>query len=139
MVDAYAEGGLMFKLILILLVALGFGLSQPRSRAVILDVASPVIDPIYGFITNRQLKQVIEDLEDFEERTGNLPYGGSGEFESWLRREYRDVKRRSDAWGNPFELVLEISVFTVTSAGPDEVFETEDDLAASGVRGVTEL
>ena len=129
----------MFKLILILLVALGFGLSQPRSRTVIVDAASPVIDPIYGFITNRQLKQIVEDIEDYEDRTGVLPYGRSGEFEAWLAREYKDEKRQVDAWGTPFELELGISDFTVTSAGPDEVLETEDDLAASGVRGVTDL
>jgi hypothetical protein len=78
-------------------------------------------------------------IEDYEDRTGILPYGRAGEFVAWMEREYTDEKRRTDAWGTPFELAQGISNFTVTSAGPDRVFETEDDLAASGVRGVTDL
>jgi len=138
-VDPYAEGALMFKIILILLVALGFGLSQPRSREVILNAASPVINPIYRFITDRQLKKIVEDIEVYEDRRGILPYGRAGEFETWIEREYKDEKRRTDAWGTPFVLELGITTFTVVSAGPDGVFQTEDDLTVSGVRGVRDL
>jgi hypothetical protein len=83
------------------------------------------------------LKRLIVDLEASEDDTGVLPFGRNGDFQQWVRKEYESEVRRSDAWGNSFELEIGISNFTVVSAGPDGEFKTEDDLTASGVRGVT--
>lgn len=127
----------MFKLFLIFLVAIGFGLSQPRSREVIVNALTPLGRPVYGFITNQQLKRLVADLEASENDTGVLPFGRNGDFQTWIRREYESERRRTDAWGNRFELVVGISNFTVVSPGSDGVFDTDDDLTASGIRGVT--
>jgi len=117
----------MGRLLLLLLVVLGVGLYRPDSRAIILDYASPLATPALRWMTNQELGQIMDDLEVVQGSGQAFP-SRPEEFDAWLNRRYPQEGSRMDAWGNRYRLSLSATHFRVTSAGPDGVFGTEDDI-----------
>jgi len=117
----------MGRLLLLLLVVLGIGLFRPDSRAVILDYASPLANPALRWMTNQELRQIVDDLEVVQGSGQQLP-ARAEEFDAWLNRRYPQESSRMDAWGTRYRLTLSATHFRVISAGPDGVFGTEDDI-----------
>ncbi len=123
----------MGKLILALILALALGLSFPSSRAVIVERAEPMLTPAYRWVTVQELNQIVDDLERHQDIRGPLP-SGRGEFDAWLNQRYPQPRSRHDAWGTRYQLRVVGERFQVISAGPDGVFDTEDDVIREGQR-----
>ena len=117
----------MGKLFLVLIVALGLGLSFPESRDVIVEHTRPLMNPASRWHTVQELSLMVEDLELHQETRGDLPRG-RGEFDAWLDRRYPRESSRHDAWGTRYRLEIQGDSFRVVSAGPDETFSTDDDI-----------
>ena len=116
---------------LILLVLLGFvaALYFPDSRAWVLDVASPALQPLYGWQTEQEMEEIADELRDYErENFGSLPTRRS--WPEWLE-ENNPPDRRVDAWGNSYFFQTRLDSFYIASAGPDRIYQTEDDLEIS--------
>lgn len=120
-----------------ILVALGVGLYFPQSREVILERARPLLVPAYRWMTSQEMVQIVDDLEVLQGSAGALPVQ-AGEFDQWLERRYPQENSRRDAWGTRYRLEATATGFRVRSAGPDEVFETEDDLIRVWERGTSQ-
>jgi len=121
------------KYIFYFLIALGAALYFPRSRAVITDVAEPVLTPVLRWGTTNEVERIVEDLQN-EVRTGRgLPQRGE-DFRRWMRENYQGESSRFDSWGSPYVLVLRRGSFQVLSPGPDGERGTPDDIAVSGER-----
>lgn len=57
------------------------------------------------------------------------PNGGCPTVNTLIAGDYLDEdKSTTDAWDNPFTIACEGTRVTVTSAGPDETFGTDDDI-----------
>lgn len=123
----------MGKLLLLIVLALGLGLTFPESRAVILEHSAPLLDPAYAWMTNQELAQIVEDLEVHQESRGGLP-AGRGEFDEWMEERYPQVGSREDGWGSHYRLEVTGESFRVISAGPSGEFGTDDDLSLQGAR-----
>ncbi len=121
------------KVFLLLLVALGVALYLPDSRARILGVVSPVMNPAYRWMSSQEMNQIVEDLRRHEQTRGSLPVR-FGEFDPWMDRRYPQDRSRIDSWGNRYRFQLVGEMIRVTSAGPDGEWGTEDDLMREGVR-----
>jgi hypothetical protein len=121
----------MGRLFLLLVVALGVGLYVPESRARILDVAGPMANPAYRWMSHQQMNQIVTDLEVVVGTGARLPVA-HGEFDRWLDQRYRQPRSRHDAWGVRYQLRPRGDSFDVVSAGPDQEFGTQDDLVRTG-------
>jgi hypothetical protein len=121
----------MGRLFLLLVLALGVGLFLPESRARILDVAGPMANPAYRWMSHQQMSQIVTDLEVVVGTGARLPLA-RGEFDGWLDQRYQQVRSREDAWGTRYQLRSRGESFDVVSAGPDREFGTDDDLVRTG-------
>lgn len=121
----------MFKFILILLVALAAAMYFPTSRAVVMDYASPLLNPAFRLATKAEIEKISRDLQTYERETGRLPE--ARQFESWVQgRHAGDVTR--DSWGNTYILVVRPRAFDVISMGPDGRQGTADDIVETSDR-----
>jgi hypothetical protein len=123
----------MGRFFLILLAALGVALYFPTSRAVIAERLTPLRTPVYRWMTEQELAQIVEDLAAHEASRGTFP-SGRGEFDPWMENRYPQLRSRLDAWGNGYRLESSVLDFRVLSAGADGVFGTADDLVRVGTR-----
>ena len=57
------------KAIFLFLIALGAALYFPQSRAVVVDLASPVLTPVLRWSTRGEMERIVGDLET-EDQTG---------------------------------------------------------------------
>lgn len=121
----------MGRFFLLLVVALGVGLYFAESRARILDVAGPMANPAYRWMSHQQMTQIVSDLEVVLGTGVRLPLA-RGEFDDWLDQRYRQLRSREDAWGTRYQLQSRGESFDVISAGPDREFRTDDDLVRTG-------
>lgn len=121
----------MKRIFLLLLVGLGVALIIPDSRAVILERAAPLANPAYKWMASQEMSQIVDDLETRQGTGDGLPVQ-RGAFEEWLRSRYRDERFHTDPWGTPYGLQAQGRQFQVVSAGPDQVFGTDDDIFREG-------
>lgn len=85
--------------------------------------------------------QLIVAIRQYKERYGTFPSGSSlqigraltGEnkdraiFIEWPNNSRTSTGELLDQWGKPYEIKIENNIIAVRSAGPDGLFETEDD------------
>jgi hypothetical protein len=115
----------MFKLFLVLIVALAAALYFPRSRAVVMRYGAPVLNPAFRMATKAEMDKISRDVQVFERETGRLP--DPNNFPQWLERRYAgDVAE--DSWGNTYVLVVRDRSFDILSMGPDGDRGTPDDI-----------
>lgn len=122
------------KVFVLLVLAFVLAMFVEDSRAVILDFASPAMQPAYRWMATQEMKQISGDLETHYVSQGSLPFA-RGEFEGWLRDRYRDDRYHTDSWGTPYRLRVEGNSYQVISAGTDGEFGTDDDLVVEGSVG----
>lgn len=60
-----------------------------------------------------------------------LPDTGK-DFETWLLIYTQSQEERTDSWGNNFLYSKEAATFEVRSAGPDGIFNNDDDEVVKG-------
>jgi hypothetical protein len=119
---------------LFLLVALGVvtWLYFPETRAMLLDVAEPVVLPVMRWSTEEEMATVGRNAVERERLTGQLPAGEA--WLSWLQFRYASDEARTDPWGSTYQLeVSKDSVWTL-SYGPDRIRGTPDDFRVSTPR-----
>lgn len=117
----------MGKLFLFLLVALGLGLYFERSRVVILDTVSPVLQPVFRWQTNGEMEKIARDLISHGTTSGSMPSDQTS-FQTWLSNQYQNVEGGQDAWGNFYRLRMARDSFAIIAPGKDGEVGTSDDL-----------
>lgn len=116
----------MGKLFVVLVLLLGAGLYFPNTRPVILEWASPVINPALTWQTRSEMGQVTRKLQLINREGQQLPEPGQ-EFSDFLVRTFQGGSSR-DAWGNEYYLVVWPDSVGVVSRGPDLEINTADDV-----------
>lgn len=116
----------MGKLFVVLVLLLGAGLYFPDTRPVILEWASPVINPALTWQTRSEMEQVTRKLQLINREGQQLPEPGQ-EFSDFLVRTFQGGSSQ-DAWGNEYYLVVWPDSIGVVSRGPDLEINTADDV-----------
>lgn len=121
----------MLKILLIVAVAIAAAFYFPRTRAVVLDVAAPVLNPMFSMATGAEMDKIAREVQTYERASGRLP--DPREFESWLGGRYTGDAIR-DSWGNVYVLVVRRDEFDILSFGPDGIRGTDDDITETAGR-----
>lgn len=117
---------MVFRIFIILLVALAVGLYFPRSRAVIFEYSSPIVNPYLRMQTEGEMQDIADELKTYQrENFEQLP--GEREFEAWMVPRFPD-NGSLDGWGNPYEYRLERTRLLLVSSGVDGTRDTADDI-----------
>lgn len=117
---------MLFRIFIILVIALGVGLWFPESRAVILDYASPVVNPYLQMATEGEMQDIADELKEYQrENFEELP--SERDFDEWLEPRFTG-NGGVDGWGNPYEYRLERTRLVLVSWGPDGQRDTDDDI-----------
>jgi hypothetical protein len=113
---------LIRKLITLAIVLFAVGMAIPKTRARMIEAATPAMDKFRIKLVPSRLESMADQLEA---RLGRgEPYPGN--WEGWLRRDFSGVPE--DPWGNVYWLKHDNRGFTVGSAGPDGIPHSDDDL-----------
>ncbi|MDH3271321.1 MAG: hypothetical protein OEN56_08325 [Gemmatimonadota bacterium] len=123
----------MSRLLLLVVLALVTWAYFPETRAMLMDVAEPVVLPIIRWSTEEEMRQVARNVVEHERLTGQLPAGGG--WLEWLDYRYASDEIKRDPWGSVYQLEASADSVWVLSIGPDRVRATEDDFRVSAPRG----
>jgi hypothetical protein len=122
----------MTRLLLLGFLAVATWLYFPETRAMLLDVAEPVVLPVMRWSTEEEMATVGRNAVERERLTGELPIGEA--WLGWLQFRYASDEARMDPWGSTYQLeVSKDSVWTL-SYGPDRTRGTTDDFRVSTPR-----
>lgn len=122
----------MTRLLLLIVLAVVTWLYFPETRAILMDVAEPVILPVMRWSMEEEMATVGRNAVDHERLTGELPTGS--DWLEWLDYRYVSDESRTDPWGSPYQLeASQDSVWTL-SYGPDKIRGTADDYRVSTPR-----
>ena len=116
----------MGKLFLLLLLSLGAALYFPTSRAVVLDVAAPVLNPALAWQCRGEMNRITRELQMINREGQAIPSRGQ-DFAEWMVRNFQGGSGR-DAWGNEYTLLTWPDSIGILSNGPDLEVNTEDDI-----------
>ena len=122
----------MSRLLLLLILALATWFYFPETRAMLLDVAEPVVLPFVRWGIEDEMAQVARNVVDHERLTGALPTGGA--WLEWLQYRYSSAESRTDPWGSTYQVAATKDSVWVLSYGPDRTRDTEDDFSVSAPR-----
>lgn len=120
----------MFKIILTFLVALAAALYFPKSRAVLIDVAGPVLNPMFSMATSAEMEKIAREVQTYERTTGRMPEPRN--FQRWLEDRYAGDAMQ-DSWGGDYTLEIRRNQFDIVSPGPDGLLNTDDDIVETWV------
>lgn len=121
----------MLKMLLFVAMAIAAALYFPRSRAVVMDVAAPVLNPMFTMATRSEMDKIAREVQTMDRTRGGLP--DPRDFESWLETRYTGDAMR-DSWGNVYVLVVRQDEFDILSFGPDGLRGTPDDIVLTAGR-----
>jgi hypothetical protein len=113
------------RLALIVVLGLVAAFYFPDSRAVMMDIAEPVIVPVARWSTSAEMRQVGENVLEHERLTGKLPDRRT--WLGWLDYRYSSDDLRQDPWGSMYQLRVWADSVAIVSWGPDAMSSTEDD------------
>jgi hypothetical protein len=122
----------MSRLLLLLILALATWSYFRETRAMLLDVAEPVVLPIVQWGIEDEMAQVARNVVDHERLTGVLPTGAV--WLDWLQYRYSSEETRTDPWGSIYQVAATKDSVWVLSYGPDRTRDTEDDFTVSAPR-----
>lgn len=115
----------MARLVLMVVLGLVAAFYFPDSRAVMMDIAEPVIVPVARWSTSAEMCQVGENVLEHERLTGKLPDRRT--WLGWLDYRYSSDDLRQDPWGSMYQLRVWADSVAIVSWGPDAMSSTEDD------------
>jgi hypothetical protein len=115
----------MTKLLLLCILAVLTWYYFPETRAMLLDVAEPVVVPLARWSTEEEMAQVARNVVDQERLTGELPSGSA--WLGWLEYRYAAPESTQDPWGSTYQLDAAKDSVWVLSFGPDRTRDTGDD------------
>jgi len=113
------------RLVLMVVLGLVAAFYFPDSRAVMMDIAEPVIVPVERWSTSAEMRQVGENVLEHERLTGKLPDRRT--WLGWLDYRYSSDDLRQDPWGSMYQLRVWADSVAIVSWGPDAMSSTEDD------------
>lgn len=122
----------MNRLFLLVVLALLTWYYFPETRAILMDVAEPVVVPVIRWSTEEEMRQIARNVVEHERLTGAMPSGPA--WLEWLDYRYAgdDIKR--DPWGSVYQLEVSADSVWVLSFGPDRTRATDDDFRVAGPR-----
>ncbi len=115
----------MARLVLMVVLGLVAAFYFTDSRAVMMDIAEPVIVPVARWSTSAEMRQVGENVLEHERLTGKLPDRRT--WLGWLDYRYSSDDLRQDPWGSMYQLRVWADSVAIVSWGPDAMSSTEDD------------
>ena len=122
----------MTRLILLVILGLATWYYFPETRAMLFDVAEPVVLPVLRWGVQDEMAQIARNAVDHERLTGQLP--GGADWLDWLQYRYASQDARTDPWGTTYQVASSTDSVWVLSYGPDRTRDTEDDFAVSAPR-----
>jgi hypothetical protein len=122
----------MTKLVLLCVLAVLTWYYFPETRAILLDVAEPVVVPLARWSTEEEMAQVGRNVVDQERLTGALPKGEA--WLEWLRSRYASTDVIEDPWGSTYQLESAGDSVWILSYGPDRTRNTPDDFRVATPR-----
>lgn len=105
----------------------------PETRAMLMDVAEPVVVPVIRWSAEEEMAQVARNVVEHERLTGFVPAGR--EWLDWLDYRYSVEDMKRDPWGTIYQLEVSPDSVWILSFGPDRVRATEDDFRVAAPRG----
>lgn len=122
----------MTRLVLLVILALVTWLYFPETRAIVMDVAEPIVLPIMRWSMEEEMETVGRNAVDHERLTGHLPSGS--DWLEWLQYRYASPEARTDPWGSTYQIEASKDSVWTLSYGPDRIRGTSDDLRVSTPR-----
>ena len=122
----------MTRLVLLAVLAVATWYYFPETRAMLLDVAEPVVRPVVRWAVEDEMAQVARNVVDHERLTGQLPLGAA--WLDWLEFRYASKEARTDPWGSIYQAEVSGDSVRVISYGPDRTRDTEDDFHVAAPR-----
>jgi hypothetical protein len=107
----------------------------PETRAMLLDVAEPVVTPMVRWGAEEEMAQVARNIVDHERLTGQIPLGAA--WLGWLGYRYAVPEARLDPWGSVYQASASQDSVWVHSFGPDRTRATADDFQVSVPRNLS--
>jgi len=101
----------------------------PETRAILFDVAEPLVLPIMRWSTEEEMAQVARNVAEHERLTGEVPTGAR--WLEWLGFRYASEEIHTDPWGSVYQLELSSDSVRILSFGPDRTRGTGDDFRVS--------
>ena len=125
------------KVLLVVLIVVGFAWTIPSARARIVDVLEPVgaaLRPAVDWALNptrragaaREAQFILREIEN--QRQMGRGYPSPRGFYDWVRANVESVEDGVDPWGEPYYLEMTRQHVIVGSPGPDRALGTEDDI-----------
>lgn len=122
----------MSRLLLLILLGLLTWYYFPETRAMLFDVAEPVVLPLMRWNTEEEMRQIGRNVVEHERLTGEMPSGGN--WLGWLDYRYPTEEMHRDPWGSTYQLEVTADSVYVLSFGPDRIRATGDDFRVSAPR-----
>lgn len=97
----------------------------PDSRRMMLEEASPLLNPVRKWMAAQEMDQITKDLVAYQRDTNEFP--NRRNWTDWLEYRYALPESFEDAWGNTYQLQIWADSFAVLSYGPDRERGTGDD------------
>ncbi len=123
----------MTRLLLLSVLAVVTWYYFPETRAILLDVAEPIVTPIVKWNGEQEMGQVVRNVVEHERLTGQLPAGK--EWLAWLDYRYSAEAMHTDPWGSVYQLLVWQDSIAIVSLGPDRTRLTKDDFMVVSPRG----
>lgn len=123
----------MNRLFLLVVLGLLTWFYFPETRAMLMDVAEPVVVPVIRWSAEEEMAQVARNVVEHERLTGFVPAGR--EWLGWLDYRYSVEDMKRDPWGTIYQLEVSPDSVWILSFGPDRVRATEDDFRVAAPRG----
>ena len=115
----------MTRLVLLIFLAIVTWYYFPETRAMLLDVAEPVVVPIVRWSAQEEMGQVGRNVVEHERLTEQVPAGA--EWLGWLDYRYVTTDSKQDPWGSTYQLLVWKDSVGIVSLGPDRIRATADD------------
>ena len=123
----------MRRLFLLFVLCVAVWYYFPETRAILLDLAEPVVVPIKRWSTEEEMRQVARNVVEHERLTGELPAGAR--WLEWLDYRYSGDEIKRDPWGSVYQLETSRDSVWVVSLGKDKIRATADDFRVAAPRG----
>ncbi len=122
----------MTRLLLLVLLAIVTWYYFPETRAILMDVAEPVVVPIVRWSSGEEMSQIARNVVEHERLTGEMPSGTA--WLGWLEYRYPSDDMKLDPWGSVYQLEVTRDSVAVISLGPDRTRLTGDDFSVLAPR-----
>ena len=120
------------RLLLLIVLGLLVWYYFPDTRAMLMDVARPVVVPVVERGAKEEMAQIGRNVVEHERLTGRMP--SVAEWLGWLDYRYPSEDMKHDPWGSVYQLEVEEDSVAIVSFGPDRTRGTPDDLRVASPR-----